>query len=162
MVEVKEAMARRIQTAELRQRPWGPTPLSLDALAVLDGTAADQVSREMKYLTAELAIVREDRAQVKAKTGKTDENSHPPGIMTKPLQGKKIVFKRGRLLSPKVTPPVKSDAGAAPAVAAGKAKEKDERPPRCHRSRPRHMGPGAPGAVRPGAPLGPAQARTSG
>ena len=39
-VAVKEAMARRIQAAELRQGPRGPAPLYLDALAVLHGTAA--------------------------------------------------------------------------------------------------------------------------
>ena len=47
-VAVKEAVAHRIQAAEFRQGPWGPTPLYLDALAVLNGTAADQVSQEMK------------------------------------------------------------------------------------------------------------------
>ena len=51
-VAVKEPVAHRIQTAELRQGPWGPTPPYLDALAVLHGTATDQVSREMKYLAA--------------------------------------------------------------------------------------------------------------
>ena len=44
-VAVKEAMTHRILAAELRQGPWGPTPLYLDALAVLHGTAADQLSR---------------------------------------------------------------------------------------------------------------------
>ena len=54
--------------AELRQGPWGPTPLYLDALAVLHGTTADQVSREMKYLAAKLSAVQEARSQDKIKT----------------------------------------------------------------------------------------------
>lgn len=55
---VNEAVALRIQTTELRQGPWGPTSIILDALAVLHGTAAlygttaGQVSRKMKYLAA--------------------------------------------------------------------------------------------------------------
>ena len=51
---VKEAIAHRIQAAELRQVPWGTTPLYLDTLAVLHGAAADPMSREMKYLAAKL------------------------------------------------------------------------------------------------------------
>ena len=44
-VAVKGAVAHRIQAAELTQVPWGPTPLYLDVLAVLHGTAADHASR---------------------------------------------------------------------------------------------------------------------
>ena len=65
---VKEAAAHSTQVAELRQGPWGPTPLYLDALAVLHGTASDQVLREMKYLAAKLAVVQEARAQGRTKT----------------------------------------------------------------------------------------------
>ena len=79
-VAVKDAIAHRIQAAELRQGPWGISPLYLDALAVLHGTAVDQVSREMKYLAAKLAIV------------KIGEDCHPAEILTKPLQGKEFEF----------------------------------------------------------------------
>ena len=84
-VAAKEAMAHRTQAVELRQGPWGPTPLYLGTLAVLHGTAADQVSREMKYLAAKPAIVQEAKSQGKTKTGKADESSHRPGILKKPL-----------------------------------------------------------------------------
>ena len=47
-VAVKEAVAHRIQVAELSQGPWGSTPLYLGAFEGLHGTTADQVSREMK------------------------------------------------------------------------------------------------------------------
>ena len=46
----------------------------------------------MKFLAAELAILREARSQVKTKTGKVDESFHPHDIPTKPLQGKEYVF----------------------------------------------------------------------
>ena len=61
-VAVKEAVAHRILATELRQGPWGPTPFYLDALAALHGTAADQVSGEMRYLAAKLAIAQEARS----------------------------------------------------------------------------------------------------
>ena len=38
---VKEAVAHRIMATELRQGPWGPISLYLDALAVPHETAAD-------------------------------------------------------------------------------------------------------------------------
>ena len=67
----------------------------MDALAVLHGNAAGQVSLEIKYLAAKLAIVQEAKAQGNTKTGEIDESFHPPDITTKPLQGKECVFKRG-------------------------------------------------------------------
>ena len=81
----------------------------------------------MKYQAVRLASVREAKAQEKAKTEKIDESFHPPGIMTKPLQGKVFVFKRGRLLGPEVAPAVKPGADAASAAAAGEATGKGAR-----------------------------------
>ena len=114
-VAVKEAMALRIQAAELRQGPWGPIPLYSGAFAVLHGTAADQVS------ATKLAIVQEARTQGKIKTEKIDKNCHPPGILTRPLQGKKFVFKWGRLLGLQVTPATKSSSDAPLATEASGA-----------------------------------------
>mmetsp|Transcript_4070 Transcript_4070/g.9688 ORF Transcript_4070/g.9688 Transcript_4070/m.9688 type:complete len:126 (-) Transcript_4070:309-686(-) len=51
-VTAKEAVAHRISATELRQGPWEPTPLYLDALEIPHGTAAEQVFRVMKYLAA--------------------------------------------------------------------------------------------------------------
>ena len=82
-VTVKEAIAHRIQAAELRQGPWGTTPLYLDALAVLHGTAADQASREMKYLAAKLAIAQAARSEGKVRTEKIGEDCHPAENLTK-------------------------------------------------------------------------------
>ena len=55
---VKEAVAHHFMATELKQGPWGPAPLYLDALAILHGTAADQVSREVDYLAAKQAVVQ--------------------------------------------------------------------------------------------------------
>ena len=93
-VAVNEAVAHRILATELRQVVWGATLLYLDELAVFHGTAADQVTREMKYLAAKMAILQEDRSQGKTKAEKTDGSCHPPEILTKPLQGKGYLFKR--------------------------------------------------------------------
>jgi len=46
-VATKEVMAYRMQAEELGHGPRTPTPLYLDATAVLHGTATEQVSREM-------------------------------------------------------------------------------------------------------------------
>ena len=127
---VKGAIAHRIQAAELRQAPWGPNPVYLDARAVLHGAASEQVSQEMKYLPAKLAIVQEARAQGKAKAVKIDGSYHPPEIMTRSLQRKECVFKRGNLLDLKVTPPVKPGADGVPVAAVGKAEGKDAGPRR--------------------------------
>ena len=126
---VKEAVARRIQAAELRQGPWGHTLLYLGALA-LYVTAADQVSGEMKYLAAKLATAQEARTQGKVKIEKSDGSCQPPETLPKPLQGKEFVFKRGRLLGFKPTPPAKPGSGAAPEVVADEAKEMSLRPRR--------------------------------
>ena len=120
-VAVKEAVARRILGTELRQCPWGPTPLYLGALAVLHGTVADKVSREMKYQAAKLAVVQEARSQDKIKTEKTNEGCHPADILTRPLQGKEYAFKRGRLLGLRVVPPAELSYDAAVAMSASGA-----------------------------------------
>mmetsp|Transcript_4067 Transcript_4067/g.9682 ORF Transcript_4067/g.9682 Transcript_4067/m.9682 type:complete len:99 (-) Transcript_4067:373-669(-) len=52
----------------------------------------------MKYLATKLTVKQEARYQGKIKTEKASEICHPPGSLTKPLQGKEFVFKGGRLL----------------------------------------------------------------
>ena len=67
----------------------------MGALAILHGIAADQVSREMKFLAVELAIVQEARSQVNFKTGKIDGCCHPPEILTGQLQEKGVLVQAG-------------------------------------------------------------------
>ena len=81
----------------------------------------------MKYLAAKLAILHVARSQGKTKTDLLDESCHPPGILTKPLQGKEYVFKRGRLLGLRVVPPAKPSSGAATATSASGAEGKADR-----------------------------------
>ena len=57
-VATKEVMAYRMQARKRGHGPHAPTPLYLDAPAVLHEIATKQVSREMKYLAAKLAIVQ--------------------------------------------------------------------------------------------------------
>ena len=104
-VATKEVMAYRMQAEELGHGPRTPTPLYLDATEVLHGTATEQVSREMKYLAAKLAIVQQARAHRKIRTMKIDESTHPADILTKPLQGRKFVYKRARILGLEGAPP---------------------------------------------------------
>ena len=65
---------------------------------MLPGTATGQVSREMKYLAAKLAIAQQARAHGKTWAMKIDEGLHPAGILTKPLQGRGFLYKRARVL----------------------------------------------------------------
>ena len=124
---VKEAVAHRNQAAELMQSPWGPTLLYLDAPAVLYGTTADQVSREIKCIAAYLAVVQEARAQGRTKTWTIDEGCHPADILTKPLQGKEFAFKRGRLLELRFAPPTKLDSRAVAVVSDSGAESETDR-----------------------------------
>ena len=55
-VVTKADMAYRMQARELGHGPRGPTPLYLNATAVMHGAATGQVSRKMKHLATELAI----------------------------------------------------------------------------------------------------------
>ena len=87
----KEVKAYRMQARELRHGLRGPTPLSLDATAVLHGTATEQISREMKYLAAKLAIVKEARAHGKIRAMNIDGSLQPAGILIKTLQGRELV-----------------------------------------------------------------------
>ena len=89
-VATREVMAYRMQARELGHGPHGHAPLYLDATAVFHRTATGQISREMKYLAARLAIVQEARAHGKIRTMKIDECLHPAGILTKPLAGRGI------------------------------------------------------------------------
>ena len=84
----KEVMTYRMQASELGHGPRGPTPLYLDATAVLHGTATEQVSRKMKSLAAKLALVQEARAHGKIRTIKIDKGLHPADFLTKPLQAR--------------------------------------------------------------------------
>ena len=89
-VATREVMAYRMQARELGHGPHGHAPLYLDATAVFHRTATGQISREMKYLAARLAIVQEARAHGKIRTMKIDECLHPAGILTQPLAGRGI------------------------------------------------------------------------
>ena len=64
-VATKEVTANRIQARELGHGLRGPTPLYLDATAVLHGTATEQISRKVKYLAAMLKIYQKTRARGK-------------------------------------------------------------------------------------------------
>ena len=66
----------------------------------------------MKYTAAKLAVVQGFRSEGKIKTEKIDEGCHPADILTKPLQGKKFEYKRGRLLGLRVTPPTRASPNA--------------------------------------------------
>ena len=83
-VATKEVMAYRMQAEELGNGFRAPTSLYLDATAVLHGTATEQVSREMKYLVAKLAIVQQARAHGKIRTMKIDEGIRLAGKYSDP------------------------------------------------------------------------------
>ena len=78
-------MAYRLQDSKSERGPRSPTPLYVDATAVLHETATEQASWEMKYLAAKLAIAQEARPHGKIQTAKIDGCLHLSDIPTKPL-----------------------------------------------------------------------------
>ena len=91
----KEVLAYRIKAKELLHKPRGPTPLYLDATAVLHGTATEQVSRKIRHLAAKLVIAQETRAHEKVRAVEIDVSLHPADIPTKPLQGRGVRLRAG-------------------------------------------------------------------
>ena len=101
---LKEVIAERILATELGILKAGEaTDLFMDASVVLSGVAMDRVSRESRYLSTRLAMLRQgvyDRVITLLKI-KTEDN--PADIFTKPLVG--AMFRRLRALVLGLNPP---------------------------------------------------------
>ena len=83
----KWILGQRMLSAELRQGQEGPSPLYLDAQATLQGTAAEKVSRDMKYMAARYAILRQTETSGEVVLRKVHTNDNLADLFTKPLFG---------------------------------------------------------------------------
>jgi len=82
---VKAIVAMRMITEELGHKQTAAAPMSLDAKAVIDGTAMDRVSQPPRWLAARQAILRQMIADRITRLVKVNTNLHVPGIFTKPM-----------------------------------------------------------------------------
>jgi len=83
----KWILGQRMLSAELRQGQEGPSPLYLDAQATLQGTAAEKVSRDMKYMAARYAILRQTETSGEVVLRKVHTTDNLADLFTKPLSG---------------------------------------------------------------------------
>ena len=109
----KEVLAYRIKAKELLHKPRGPTPLYLDATAVLHGTATEQVSRKIRHLAAKLVIAQDTRAHEKVRAVEIDVSLHPATSPPSLCREGEFVYERARIpgLEGGVSPPPKAQPG---------------------------------------------------
>ena len=82
---VKAIVAARMLAEELGLKQLEPTPLAMDASAVIDGAKMERVSRASRWLAARQAILREMIAAHLTRLVKVDTEAHTADISTKPL-----------------------------------------------------------------------------
>ena len=94
----KAVLAFRMLQRELKLGPDGPTPLELDATAVLSGAQMDTVTRKQRFNAARLGMLRQwalDKAVCLVKVGTEDMRSD---IMTKAVAPVKQFQRLARLV----------------------------------------------------------------
>jgi len=82
---VKAIVAARMLAEELGLKQCTPTPLAMDASAVIDGAKMERVSRTSRWLAARQAILREMIAGHITRLVKVGTDTHIPDIFTKPV-----------------------------------------------------------------------------
>ena len=82
---VKAIVAARMLAEELGLKQCTPTPLAMDASAVIDGAKMERVSRTSRWLAARQAILREMIAGHITRLVKVGTDTHNPDIFTKPV-----------------------------------------------------------------------------
>jgi hypothetical protein len=82
---VKAVAAMRMLCEELDLKQLGPTPVAMDAQAVLDGATTDRVTRASRWMAARLAILRQMVANNITRLVKVPTETHIPDIFTKPI-----------------------------------------------------------------------------
>jgi hypothetical protein len=75
----------RMLCAELNLKQPEPTPLAMDAQAVLDGAKMGRVTRASRWMAARLAILRQMIANNVTRLVKVPTGTHIPDIFTKPI-----------------------------------------------------------------------------
>jgi len=75
----------RILTEELGLKQHAPTPMSLNAKAVIDGTTMNRISQQPRWLAARQAILHQMITDHITRLVKANTDLHVPGIFTKPV-----------------------------------------------------------------------------
>ena len=82
---VKAIVAMRMMTEELGFTQTAPTPMEMDAQAVIDGSTMERVSRASRWLAARQAIFRQMIQDGIMHLVKVPTEGHRPDILTKPI-----------------------------------------------------------------------------
>ena len=95
---LKWTLGQRMLCEELRQGQGGPTPLYLDAQAALQGVASEKVARDMKYMAARYAIMRQSVRAGEVVLCKVHTHDNLADMFTKPLVGEAFRRLRARIM----------------------------------------------------------------
>ena len=96
---VKAIVAAHMLAEELGLKQRKPTPLAMDASAVIDGAKMERVSRASRWLAARQAILREMITNHITRLVKVGLDTHIPDIYTKPVtDAQRLRFLRSGLL----------------------------------------------------------------
>jgi hypothetical protein len=82
---VKAIVAMRMLTEELGLKQHAPTPMSLNAKAVIDSSKMDRVSQQPRWLAARQATLRQMIADHITCLVKVSTDLHVPDFFTKPV-----------------------------------------------------------------------------
>ena len=110
---IKSVLGLRIYFKELQQPRLvlGPTPVFTDASVVVDGTNCRRVSREMKWVCLNYAIVRQAVGDGGVTIVKCATEDNAADGLTKPLTGK--AFIRSQRMLQGLPPPTGGEPAAA-------------------------------------------------
>ena len=97
-ITLKAILGFRIMARELRLTPTGPTPLHMDANAVLLGVKREKVAKEMRYMAGRYAMMRNAQDNGDIKLTKVSTLDNKADICTKPIVGNEFKRHRARLL----------------------------------------------------------------
>jgi hypothetical protein len=93
---VKSILGFRLLFAELNLLPLGPTPLYIDASAVINGAEMEKITKQMRFMAAKYSMLRIVVKDDKVKLVKCGSEVNKSDGFTKPLTG--LPFQRWRAL----------------------------------------------------------------
>ena len=95
---LKTVLGFQILARELRLHSRAPTPISMDANAVLIGTQREKVSKEMRFVSCRYAMLRSAIASGHVRMDKVATEDNIADICTKPLVGETFFRHRAAIL----------------------------------------------------------------
>jgi hypothetical protein len=94
----KSILGYRMLLHELRMLPDGPTPLYLDANAVINGAEMEKITKQMRFMAARYSMLRKVITDGKVTLAKVASDANKADIFTKPLVGDAFIHARALVL----------------------------------------------------------------